>query len=346
MKTKTLKLSGNMVAIPFTAPEIETDESASPSPTAPREVTIQRVRDCWMVLYVTRKHGCRHSPGQFDATSNTLEQVQAWIAGNPKLKLVESGGRTVKCVSYFYPTSDNAKRFGFPEGGYDVGLTFLSVEKNTCTTEAVAGFATEAEAMVHAETLAFPWASWQGKKGLCPFPAPAAPCPWDEPVPTEDEIGLAHAQSWPKAGLPDFGAHLDAPCPSPSLLPLVAPVGVSGQELPSASAPVSPSLPAHTPLPWYTRKGQDGQILSGLPNGSHQLVANLRDTVGHYDTMNANAALIVEAVTCHKALVAFVRRLSDGGHDASRKTIMNAKAALECLGLERSALSLAEVGKR
>jgi hypothetical protein len=35
MKTKTLKLSGNMIAIPFTAPEIETDEPASPSPAAP-----------------------------------------------------------------------------------------------------------------------------------------------------------------------------------------------------------------------------------------------------------------------------------------------------------------------
>jgi hypothetical protein len=51
------------------------------------------------------------------------------------------------------------------------------------------------------------------------------------PVTTEDEIGLAHAQSWPKAGLPDFGEHLDTPCPSPSLLPLVAPVGVTGQSL-------------------------------------------------------------------------------------------------------------------
>jgi hypothetical protein len=35
MKTKTLKLSGNMVAIPFTAPEIETAAPASPSPAAP-----------------------------------------------------------------------------------------------------------------------------------------------------------------------------------------------------------------------------------------------------------------------------------------------------------------------
>jgi hypothetical protein len=65
-----------------------------------------------------------------------------------------------------------------------------------------------------------------------PSSVPASPAaPTDEPVPTEDEIGLAHAQSWPKAGLPDFGAHLDTPAPSASHLPLVPPSGVTGQSL-------------------------------------------------------------------------------------------------------------------
>jgi hypothetical protein len=63
------------------------------------------------------------------------------------------------------------------------------------------------------------------KSNLPTSPSPAAPT--DEPVTTEDGIGLAHAQSWPKAGLPDFGAHLDTPCSSASHLPLIPPVGVT-----------------------------------------------------------------------------------------------------------------------
>lgn len=139
--------------------------------SSPREVFIRMVRDCWMVLYVNRKPGSRHSPGQFHAPSHSLDYVKAWVNSNPKLKLVEAKEKTVKCVSYFYPTSDNAKRFSLPAGGYDVGLTVLSTEKDSCTTEACAGFATEAEAMAHAETLPFEWASWQRKKGLAPSPA-------------------------------------------------------------------------------------------------------------------------------------------------------------------------------
>lgn len=214
----TSRLLINFILLPM-----KTNKSAPSAPlnlcpptgvsSAPREVFIRMVRDCWMVLYVNRKPGSRHSPGQFHAPSHSLDYVKAWVTSNPKLKLVESKEKTVKCVSYFYPTSDNAKRFNLPEGGFGVGLTVLSTEKDSCTTEACAGFATEAEAMAHAETLPFEWASWQGKKGLAPMPAsPVKDTPAD-PLEglNEDEIGLRHAQSWSKAGIPDLGAHLDAP---------------------------------------------------------------------------------------------------------------------------------------
>lgn len=73
---------------------------------------------------------------------------------------------TVKSVDYFYPTSTNAKKFGFPDGGYSVGLTILDSDKKTATTKEHSGYATKDEAISAASKMSFDWASWS-KRATC-----------------------------------------------------------------------------------------------------------------------------------------------------------------------------------
>ena len=54
----------------------------------PRRVQIERWRDTWAVVYVSRNPRQRVSAAQFYAGDHTLEWVTAWVAQNPKLELV------------------------------------------------------------------------------------------------------------------------------------------------------------------------------------------------------------------------------------------------------------------
>lgn len=71
-----------------------------------------------------------------------------------------------KSVSYSYPSSDNAKRFGHPKGCYCVEVIFprrtahnhnLRPGEDCYVTEARAGYATEADAVAMARKLTLPW---------------------------------------------------------------------------------------------------------------------------------------------------------------------------------------------
>ena len=68
-----------------------------------------------------------------------------------------------KSVAWSYPTSVNAKRFGFPRGCYSVSITDWSPSGASLLTTATAGFATEEEALAHAATMPQPWAWWSKK---------------------------------------------------------------------------------------------------------------------------------------------------------------------------------------
>lgn len=68
--------------------------------------------------------------------------------------------KTVKSIDYFYPTSSNAKRFGFPSGGYSVGLTEFDSTKSTATTIEQSGHATKEEAIAAASNMPYEWARW------------------------------------------------------------------------------------------------------------------------------------------------------------------------------------------
>lgn len=57
-----------------------------------------------------------------------------------------------KAISYAYPTSPHAKRFGFPNGCYVVE-TIEAIK----VPEAVAAFATFDEAKRHADPIDLPW---------------------------------------------------------------------------------------------------------------------------------------------------------------------------------------------
>jgi hypothetical protein len=173
-------------------------------------------------------------------------------------------------------------------------------------------------------------------------PSPAAPT--DEPVTTEDGIGLAHDQSWPKAGLPDFGAHLDAPAPSASHLPLVAPVGVSGQDLgkvsidpktvfnPPQAAPVSPSLP-------------EIDLLEVLALSSVLARDSLNGPERKQTAIELNAQLSV-IIPSHATLKADVERLTGALDDLLIAIHVDAASFPSSPGVVESArLSLAEVGK-
>jgi hypothetical protein len=68
----------------------------------------------------------------------------------------------VKCVDFSYPSSDNAKRFNFPDGCYSVSL-----HSNT-GSKALAGFKTEDEAQEYADNLPNKWASWSPNARMQP----------------------------------------------------------------------------------------------------------------------------------------------------------------------------------
>jgi hypothetical protein len=129
---------------------------------ATRLVSIDLLRNTYFVRYVERAKGTRHTAAQFYARDHTLESVETWVRENPKLRLShgEPVARTVKSVSYFYPTSTNAKRFKMPEGGYSVSLTDFIPGKDCVTTEAESGYATKDAAMKAADKLPHEWASW------------------------------------------------------------------------------------------------------------------------------------------------------------------------------------------
>ncbi len=68
---------------------------------------------------------------------------------------------TIKYVSYFYPSSTNAKRFMLPKGGYGVVLCRLNTGTNLKpVTMTVRGFATRPEAIGYANALGIKWASF------------------------------------------------------------------------------------------------------------------------------------------------------------------------------------------
>lgn len=61
---------------------------------------------------------------------------------------------TTKAVSFSYPTSPNALRFGHKAGCFCVELTY-----DGKPPVALCGFSTLAEALKHAEGLGFPWST-------------------------------------------------------------------------------------------------------------------------------------------------------------------------------------------
>lgn len=73
------------------------------------------------------------------------------IKDAPKIK-------TYKSVEWSYPTSTNAKRFGFPKGCWTVSLEKFA--NGAFTAKATAGFATRDEAVNAAAALPEPWAPW------------------------------------------------------------------------------------------------------------------------------------------------------------------------------------------
>lgn len=62
---------------------------------------------------------------------------------------------TTKAVSFSYPSSPNALRFGHKAGCFVVELSYMDKPP-----VALCGFSTLAEALSHAEGLAFPWSVW------------------------------------------------------------------------------------------------------------------------------------------------------------------------------------------
>ena len=58
-----------------------------------------------------------------------------------------------KEITYCYPTSTNAKRFGF----YNTGCYAVEIVEGCQPPRAVAGFATITQAAAHAEQLPEPW---------------------------------------------------------------------------------------------------------------------------------------------------------------------------------------------
>jgi len=63
-----------------------------------------------------------------------------------------------KSIDWSYPTSANAERFGFNDGCWTV-----SVKEPGGLPNADAGFATKAEAIEHAQSLPYDWASFLGR---------------------------------------------------------------------------------------------------------------------------------------------------------------------------------------
>lgn len=59
-------------------------------------------------------------------------------------------------VGYSYPSSSNAKRFGF----YETGCYTVSILEGIKPPRAIAGFATKEEAESHGETLGIPKKVW------------------------------------------------------------------------------------------------------------------------------------------------------------------------------------------
>lgn len=64
-------------------------------------------------------------------------------------------GHTVKAVDWSYPTSTNAKKFGF----HDQGCYTVSIGARSEPLKAIAGYADRAEAIKHAESLPFNWST-------------------------------------------------------------------------------------------------------------------------------------------------------------------------------------------
>lgn len=62
-----------------------------------------------------------------------------------------------KTVEWSYPTSENAKRFGFKGGCWTVSLNERSEEGTTITVRALKGFLTRYNALDYARTLPEPW---------------------------------------------------------------------------------------------------------------------------------------------------------------------------------------------
>jgi hypothetical protein len=60
-----------------------------------------------------------------------------------------------KSVEWSYPTSTNAKRFGF----HDTGCWTVQLTKGIRPPKATAGFKTREEAMAHAETMSEKWSN-------------------------------------------------------------------------------------------------------------------------------------------------------------------------------------------
>lgn len=68
--------------------------------------------------------------------------------------------KTVKAINWSYPSSGNARRFGF----HDAGCWTVSVGEFGQPLKGVAGFAEKPEAIAHAKALPFEWDTILGKK--------------------------------------------------------------------------------------------------------------------------------------------------------------------------------------
>lgn len=86
--------------------------------------------------------------GWMSASSETLPWGVARVA---------QPATSYKLVEWAYPTSDNAKRFGFPKGCWVYEEVVPSASGESLITLGIAGFATEEEAINAAEKSVLPW---------------------------------------------------------------------------------------------------------------------------------------------------------------------------------------------
>ena len=82
--------------------------------------------------------------------TSKVNAVQTAERSNPNMNTQNDKTKTVE---FSYPTSDNAKRFGF----YSTGCYTVETVTGIKPPKSLAGFKTRAEALAHAKTIDLPW---------------------------------------------------------------------------------------------------------------------------------------------------------------------------------------------